>query len=55
MYIRLQGFTGVYRDEQRNTGVYRSIHGSTEEYRGLQECTGVYIRIHAQYIISKGR
>ena len=24
--IRIQGFTGVYRGEHENTGVYRSIH-----------------------------
>ena len=25
----IQGFTGVYMGEQRNTGVYRSVKGCT--------------------------
>ena len=29
MYMRIQGFTGVYMGEHENTGVYKSIHGFT--------------------------
>ena len=41
MYMRTQGFTGVYMGKHENTGVYRSIHGCILEYRGLQEYTSV--------------
>ena len=27
MYMRIQGFIGVYLGVHENTGVYRSIHG----------------------------
>ena len=27
MYMRIQGFIGVYMGVHENTGVYRSIHG----------------------------
>ena len=29
VYIRIQGFTGVFMGVHENTGVYRSIHGCT--------------------------
>ena len=29
MYMRIQGFTGVYMGEHENTAVYRSIRGCT--------------------------
>ena len=45
MYMRIQGFSGVYISVHENTGINRSIHGCTWEYRGLQEYTGVYMRI----------
>ena len=54
MYMGIQGFTGVYRGEQRNTGVNRSIQGRTEEYRGLQEYTGVYIGIQGYTEVCRG-
>ena len=38
MYMRIQGFTGVYMGEHENTGVYRRI-------QGLQEYTWVNMRI----------
>ena len=56
MYIGIQGFTGVYMGEHRNTWVNRSIHECTYEYRGLKEYnwvnigiqgfTGVYMGVH---------
>ena len=42
MYMRIQGFTGVYMGEHENTGVYMGIQGFTWEYRGLHGCTRVY-------------
>ena len=53
MYIGIQGFTGVYRGEQRNTRVLqeytwenRGIQGFTGVYMGEQRNTGVYRSIH---------
>ena len=45
MFMRKQGFTGVYLGVNDNAGVYRSIDGCTWEYRGLQEYIGVNMRI----------
>ena len=35
MYMRIQGFTGVYMGVHENTGVYTAIQGFTGEHRGL--------------------
>ena len=36
MYMRIQGFTGVYMGVHENTGVYTAIQGFTGEYMGVQ-------------------